>query len=300
MNITEGNIEGFRVKFIHMNNLIIGVTTNIGPRILYLAHKENPNINLFGVVPDFGIDTPEGKWRIFGGHRLWVSPEAMPRSYSLDNKPVKIKIVDRKVIIEGNPEPQNSIKKRILIRPSSDSNSIEVVHEIENIGRWPIKFACWAISVMRKNGFAILPIKANPVDERGLLPDRVIVLWPYTSINDARLILGTNYVFVRQDPNIKKPVKIGVKAHPPYVAYWVKGYLFVKQISVEKDAEYPDFQSNIEVYTNDLFLELETLGPLREIAPGEVNRHREIWKVVNVGELRPLEEDIAKIEHTIQ
>jgi len=299
INMTEGNIEGFRVKFVHMNNLIIGITTDIGPRIIYLAHKENPDVNLFGVVPDFSINTSEGKWRIFGGHRLWVSPEAMPRSYSLDDKPIRIRITDSEVIVEGNPEPHNSIKKRILIRPISDNNSIEVVHEIENIGRWPIKFACWAISVMRRNGFAIVPIKPNPVDEKGLLPDRIIVLWPYTNISDERLILGKNYIFVKQDPNIKDPLKIGVRANPPYVAYWIKEYLFVKKISIESNAEYPDFQSNVEVYTNNLFLELETLGPLREIEPGEVNRHSEIWKVISVGELKPLEEDVTRIENAV-
>ncbi len=294
--VREGDIEGFRAKFVQMGDLIIGIPLDIGPRILYLAHKDDPEVNLFGVIPEFSIDTPEGKWRIFGGHRLWTSPEAMPRSYSLDNRPIKVKVKDREVIIEGNPEPQNYVKKRIIIRPSNKGGGVEVVHEIENIGRWPITFACWAISVMRRNGFAIIPIKAHSVDERGLLPDRVIALWPYTDLRDRRLIFSTNYIFVRQDPGIKRPLKIGVRAYPSWVAYWVDGYLFVKSIAPEEGVQYPDFQSDVEVYTNDLFLELETLGPLREVEPGEVNRHVEVWSVIKVGEIKPSEEDIKSIE----
>ncbi|MCD6509691.1 MAG: hypothetical protein J7L11_04790 [Thermoprotei archaeon] len=299
-SIREGTVEGFKAKIVRMGDLIIGIPVEIGPRILYLAHKDDSDINLFGVIPEFAIDTPEGKWKIYGGHRLWVSPEAMPRSYSLDDKPVDVRIRGGEVIIEGNPEPENFIRKRITIRPRSDGNSVEVIHEIENIGRWPIEFACWAISLMKKDGFAIAPIKPKRVDERGLLPDRVITLWPYTDLKDERLILSTNYVFMRQDPKIRDPIKIGVKANPPWAAYWTSGYLFVKKIKYEEGATYPDFQSSIEIYTNNLFLELETLGPLRKIDPGEVNRHTEIWKVSKVGELEPSEEAIGRVKDVIE
>lgn len=66
------------------------------------------------------------------------------------------------------------------------------------------------------------------------------------------------------------------------------------------DTVYPDFNVSVEIYTNNLFLELETLGPLKRVAPGEVNTHTELWSVIEVGELEPNEIDIAdKLESKI-
>lgn len=286
-------IEGFRVKMLKFNQLYLGVAVDIGPRILYAALASDKWYNLFEVVPTFGIETSEGLWRIYGGHRLWVSPEAMPRSYSIDDKPVNIVVKDGEVVIEGNPEPQNSIQKRLIIREGVDEYSVEVVHEVINIGRWPIEFSCWALSVMRRNGFAIAPIESRCTDEKCLLPDRVLVLWPYTRLTDERLTLTDKYIIIRQDPTIDKPFKIGVKVNPPWAAYYVSGYLFVKFFKHE-EAVYPDYGSTVEIYTNNLFLELETLGPLRKVDPEDTNRHKEVWKVVKIGPLEPNSKDIAE------
>ena len=293
MESFESVIEGFKVKMFKFGRILVGITTDIGPRILYLALDTDKEFNLFGVVPSLAVETSEGVWRIYGGHRLWTSPEAMPRSYSLDDKPVKVVATDSEVVVEGNPEPLNSVQKRIIIREGPDDHSIEVVHEIRNIGRWPIEFSCWALSLMRTNGFAIVPIKPRCVDERCLLPDRVISLWPYTSLNDKRLVFGEHYIFVKQDPSIEKPLKIGVKANPSWATYYVDDFLFIKAFK-PAEATYPDFGSTVEVYTNNLFLELETLGPLRRIEPGEVNRHVELWKVIKVGPLAIAEKDVEE------
>ena len=51
----------------------------------------------------------------------------------------------------------------------------------------------------------------------------------------------------------------------------------MKKTDVEKDAKYPDFGCNFEVFTNPDFLELETLGPLVELQPGEMVEHVEHW-----------------------
>jgi hypothetical protein len=42
-------------------------------------------------------------------------------------------------------------------------------------------------------------------------------------------------------------------------------------------ARYPDGGCNFELFTNPEFLELETLGPLVELKPGEMAEHVERW-----------------------
>jgi hypothetical protein len=295
MIVEDKIVDGFKVKVASIGDLLIGAAYEIGPRILYLASSKKPELNLFGILPDVGGQTSEGFWRIYGGHRLWSSPEAKPRSYSLDDKPVRVEFDSDTLVIYGNPEENNSIQKEIMIK-ANPNGGVQVIHRIRNIGRWPITLACWALSVMRKRGFAIIPIKPSKVDEEGLLPDRHISLWPYTDLTDRRLSFTNEYIFIKQDPNVEKPVKIGAKANPEWTAYWVDGMIFTKQFSREA-GEYPDFGCNVEVYTNSAMLELETLGPLETINPSESIQHIEVWKVFETGEIEMTVEDARdKIE----
>jgi len=227
-----------KIKFkkYEFGNLVVGIPTEIGPRILYLSLKEKDN-NIFGILPDFSINTDEGKWHIWGGHRLWVSPEDKPKSYSLDNKPVEIKEKRNSVIIYGNSEIKNSVQKIIEIKK-----------------------------------------KGKKVDKNGLLPDRHITLWPYTDITDKRLIFKKDFIFLKQDERIKKPVKIGAFISDFWTAYYVDGLFFLKEIE-KVEGEYPDYGCNVEAYTNSEFLELETLSPLKEVKPGDFLVHREIWSM---------------------
>lgn len=295
MVVEDKIVDGFKVKVAAFGDLLIGAAYEIGPRILYLASSKRPDLNLFGILPDVRVQTSEGSWRIYGGHRLWSSPEAKPRSYSLDDKPVKVEFSNDTLTVYGNPEENNCIQKEIIIK-ANPSGGAQVIHRIRNIGRWPITLACWALSVMRKGGFAIIPIKPSKVDEEGLLPDRHISLWPYTDLTDKRLSFTNEYVFIKQDPNIEKPVKIGANTNPEWTAYYVNGMIFIKQFYKEA-GEYPDFGCNVEVYTNSAMLELETLGPLKTINPSESIQHVEVWKVFETGETRMSAEDIRdKIE----
>ncbi len=292
MKCEEKKVEGFNTKIISIGNITLGIATDIGPRILYIASEKRPKLNLFGVLPELGVQTPEGFWRIYGGHRLWSSPEMMPRSYSLDDKPVKIDVKDNSVTVSGNPEEGNFIQKEITIRPAANGG-VEVVHAIRNIGRWPIRLACWALSVMRQSGFAIIPIKPSKVDKEGLLPDRHLSLWPYTDLSDERLVLDGECLFVRQNPKIERPFKIGATANPTWTAYWIDGVAFVKQFS-EVAGDYPDYGCNVEVYTNAGMLELETVGPLKMLNPSEFTQHTETWKIFEIEGLAAKPKSIKK------
>jgi hypothetical protein len=202
MKIEKKELNGFKIKLVSFDHLRLGIASELGPRILYFAHQSKPEFNVFGILPEAGVQTKEGFWKIYGGHRLWSSPEATPRSYSLDNQPVKLEFRENKVTIIGNPEYTNAIQKKITIQPAKKNDGVEVIHTITNIGRWPIQFACWALSVIRLNGTAIIPIKPNKVDKPGLLPDRHLSLWPYTSLPDTRLTFFDEYILINRIRNL--------------------------------------------------------------------------------------------------
>jgi len=268
---------------------IIGIADNMGPRILKFAFKDCPEKNLFGILPGFGMETEEGLWRIHGGHRLWTAPEETPRSYSLDDKPVRVDAKKEYIKISGNTEIQNSVQKEIVVRKSGRA-SIEVFHVIKNTGRWTIQLACWALTVMKKGGFAVLPIKRG---KKGLLPDRRIVLWPYTDISDSRIVMEKDFIFLRQDEKVSAPCKIGISANPSWTAYWADGMLFVKKF-VPEQGICPDYGCSVEAYTNSEMLELETLGTMKSLEPGQSVQHREIWSILKMPSLIPSQADLEK------
>ncbi len=255
-------MENFGMKKYSFGDIVLGIPSEIGPRILFLSHSESPEKNMLGILPSAGVETSDGFWRIFGGHRLWTSPEAKPRSYSPDDSPVRIEEGEGFVRVTAAPEKENSVQKQVEIIPSG--RGAEVIHRIKNTGRWPVRAACWALSVMAPGGFAIVPLKPLNADSDGLLPDRRIALWPYTKLSDSRMTFNGDYIFVNQCPGIPGPVKLGVSARPPWAGYYLEGGVFLKKFAPAEGA-YPDYGCNVEVYSCGDFLELETLGPLRII-----------------------------------
>ncbi|OGS45089.1 MAG: hypothetical protein A2539_05830 [Elusimicrobia bacterium RIFOXYD2_FULL_34_15] len=298
MKIEDKNIDGLNLRIFYLKNIIIGITTEVGPRISYLANTKRPGFNLFRILPEGGFETPEGFWKHLGGHRLWSAPESLPRTYSLDDKPIRIEVNSDAITVYGNPEYDNSIQKEIIIK-SLGKESLQVTHKIKNIGRWPIKLSCWAISAMRQNGFAVIPFKPSNISQHGLPPDRHISLWPYTDISDKRLVFDGEYIFIKQNPKIKKAFKLGTEANPGWVAYLVDGMMFLKKFKAEK-LEYPDFNCNVEVYTNPDILEIETSGHLKVIEPSTYAIHTEIWSVLNIGKLKPAAKEVTRIGRMVE
>jgi hypothetical protein len=106
-------------------------------------------------------------------------------------------------------------------------------------------------------------------------------MWPYTNLADSRLRLLQKYLVLRQDPKSAGDAeKLGSYGRDVWGAYLLNGDLFVKQAHAEAaPAAYPDFGCNFETFTNADFLELETLGPMRKVAPGEIAAHTEHWSL---------------------
>jgi len=63
------------------------ISTDFGPRILFYALDAGENI--LGWHGEAEVKTELGLWKPYGGHRLWIAPENMPRSYAPDNAGVK-------------------------------------------------------------------------------------------------------------------------------------------------------------------------------------------------------------------
>lgn len=253
------------------------VTSDVGPRIIRFGFDGGENE--FGEMKDQVGLTGGDEWRIYGGHRLWHSPEAKPRSYYPDNEPVQVEETEDGLSVLQPVEKTTGIQKSLQISMSPDSPRVEVIHRLENKGLWPVELAPWALSVMRTGGVCVVPQPQG--DPEALLPNRSLTLWPYTDMSDARLTWGRKYIMLRQNPNVEPPCKFGLSASDAWVAYVNQGVAFVKLFDYYRDAIYPDNGCSVEVYTNDQFLEAETLGPLSYLEPGDMVEHTEVWHLTD-------------------
>jgi len=94
---------------------------------------------------------------------------------------------------------------------------------------------------------------------------------------DPRWTWGRRHVMLRQDAGTPAPQKLGVKVPDGWAAYARNNHLFVKKFPFDAGATYPDFGVNVETFTNDEMLELETLGPMTRLEPNESVEHVEDW-----------------------
>lgn len=251
------------------------VTGDVGPRIIRFGFVGGPNE--FKEYDSMLGSTGGQDWRIYGGHRLWHAPEAKPRTYYPDNVPVKVEEKGRVVRVIQPREETTGIEKELDIILDANGAHVEVVHRLRNANLWAIELAPWALSVMAQDGKAIVPLPPRGSHEENLLPTSSMALWAYTDMSDKRWSWGTKYVMLRQDAHAKTPQKIGLMVTDGWAAYANGGRLFLKKFTYSKGATYPDFGCSVELFTNADMLELETVGPLVKLGPGEAVEHVEHW-----------------------
>jgi hypothetical protein len=138
---------------------------------------------------------------------------------------------------------------------------------------------------MRPGGRAFAPLDVGALDAFDSV--RRLLLWSYTEIRDPRYTLGDRLVQINQSLVAPPPAgssgrrddesKIGVDSSQGWAAYLLGDTLYLKRFAHEASAPYPDGGATIEIYSSHEFLEVENLGPLATIEPGEEIVLREDW-----------------------
>ncbi len=273
----NGNYYGLPTNSIGNKHLTLEFLSQAGPRLVRLF-LQGSNENLLQELPELRVDTPYGVYFFRGGHRLWHSPEGLPRSYIPDNEGLVVEHTDQGVRLTGPVEPGTFIQKIIEITLHPDRPSATLLHRLRNNGIWPVELAPWAITQVPLGGTAVLPQMTSPLDKAGLLPNRQFALWPYSRWGDERLQLYDDIILVQGNAKTP-PIKIGYANRAGWIGYLNKGVFFCKRSAFQAEANYPDYGSNSECYCDNRFLELETLGPLVNLEPGQSTEHVETWEI---------------------
>ncbi|HZQ54421.1 MAG TPA: hypothetical protein VFB14_19625 [Bryobacteraceae bacterium] len=250
------------------------VTADVGPRIIRCGFVGGRN--LFAEFPDQLGKSGEPYWMPRGGHRLWIAPELVPDTYALDNSPVDVRLSGETITLVQPVEPGTGLQKELSIELTGEAE-VRVVHRVKNCGTKPKRFAPWALTQMAPGGVGVAAFPPRGHHHDRLLPTNPLAMWFYTDFSDKRWRLTRQYLILRQEAANHSPQKAGLFNPDTFAAYLLGTDLFAKRTQANPQAIYPDFHCSCELFTNGDFLELETLGPLTDVAPGDSVTHVEDW-----------------------
>ena len=288
MALKETRFGGHQCVELQAGAVRVVATTSVGPRILGLLTEDDRNA--FAELPDLTLPCPgSDPIHLYGGHRHWAAPEDPRVTYRPDDVPVHVTELPDGVQLSTDPDEVSMTSRDTLIHVTGPER-LTIEHRVVNHADEPKRLAAWAITMMRPGGRAWMPLLTEPFDAGGFQGQRNIVFWPYTRTDDPRLILTDSAIEVRASvaaeaglaPDVR--VKVGTSLRRGWAAHWGAGVLFVKRATHDETREYADMGASGQVYSSAEFTELETLGPLTDLAPGEFASHSEDWEIHGVDE----------------
>jgi hypothetical protein len=253
------------------------VTSDVGPRIIRFGFIGGQN--LFKEFSEQLGKTGEAQFQLRGGHRVWKAPEDPVATWAPDNVPVQIEITADGLVAREPVEPLTKLQKEIAIHLAPRGTQVTVIHRITNKSLFPLEFSVWAMSMMAQGGVAITGFPPRGKHPADLAATNPLVMWAYTDLSDKRWRFTKKYLMLHQDPNDAEAQKIGLFNPNTWVAYVLNGEAFVKQTQADAARTYPDFGCAFETFTNNDFLEIETLSPLTKVVPDRFAEQVEHWSL---------------------
>ncbi len=251
------------------------VTGDVGPRIIRFGFVGGQN--LFKEFADQLGRNGEEKFQLRGGDRAWKAPEDPAASWAPDNVAVAIQITPTGLIAREPIEPLTNLQKEIEVSVAPSGTQVTVSHRITNHSVFSLEFAPWALTMMAPGGTAVTGFPPRGKHPAHLEATNPLVMWAYTDLSDSRWKFTKKYLMLRQDPKNSEPQKLGLFNPDTWAAYILNGEAFVKRTSSDPAKTYPDFGCSFETFTNNDFLEMETLGPLTKVQPRRTVEQVEHW-----------------------
>jgi hypothetical protein len=253
------------------------VTSDVGPRVIRFGFMGGQN--LFKEFVEQLGGRGEETHQLRGGDRVWKAPEDPVATWAPDNMPVEITITANGLIARAPVEPLTSLQKEIEVRMAASGSEVTVLHRITNRSLFSLEYSVWAVTMMAPGGIAITGFPPRGRHPANLEATNPLVMWAYTNLSDNRWVFTKKYLILKQDPSNSEAQKLGMFNPNTWGAYVLNGEAFVKRAHANSGETYPDFGCSFETFTNNDFLEIETLGPLTKVLPGKTAEQVEHWSL---------------------
>ncbi len=262
--------------------LSVWLSREFGPRIIGLSYLDGEN--LLAEIPGQKLSAGNGpEYTPHGGHRLWYAPERPETTYLPDDDPPQIEEIEGGFRVVQDVDTPTGIQKSWEMVLDQDQARLTINHKLMNLGDDPFELAPWAVTMLKPGGLACLPMQEKEDDEHGLWPNRTVVIWPYTELESSCLQLTDRAIFIRADLQ-EGALKLGAPNPQEWIAYSNQGVLFTKSTAYDPHDRYVDRGASSQIYCNPDMIELETLGPVVNLQPGESTEYIEVWKIYPKGE----------------
>jgi hypothetical protein len=252
---------------------VVSTTTEFGPRITEVRYGDLPNL-LARLPPEIRIVRPGTDPYVFhGGHRLWAAPERASITYAPDAHECVVTLSDGVMTIVAPPDVAGLVKQ---MRISVDGAQLSIEHRLTNAALDRIAAAAWAITQFGFGGTAILPFGRGVVEQE-VQADRSLILWPYSRLDDPRIELEPSALLVTASPGPR--LKFGVGPDPGLLGYFVDETLFLKSVPPGYSGDFPDRGAVGQLFVDESFCELESLGQTSLLEPGDSIATEERWEL---------------------
>lgn len=275
VRIRELEHEGHRAIELVDRGVRAVVAISIGPRIAWFGRVERDNLLYW----DRDGAHRRGAWRLYGGHRLWVTRPLADESeeiYAPDNAPCAVRRVTDGVVVTAPTDPMR-LEKALAIRARGGVWSI--AHRVRNRGELLWSGGAWALTCTRPQPSTRyrIPLGGGPAAW-----DVTIIVIPRrwggvhaSRLDDPQIRLSADAMEIQARGDEAKRMVLAPRG---LIEMRDARGVFRKRAAFDERASYP-LGTNLAVYLapRRFMVELESMSPLQTLAPGASLTHVESW-----------------------
>lgn len=280
MKINNVSFDGFDAVELVNSDWRLVLVTGIGPRIAFFGKKDGDKNILYWDKDG----AQSGNWKLYGGHRVWVTRPFADESvdtYADDNEPCIVEQGDNWVRATAPMHPFTQLSRGIRVEALEDG-AFRVMNFVRNDGPMVYSAGVWSPTCINPAGKTL----RVPLGEDETTWDIVQVVIPHKYANNTVRIDDPQVTFEGNDMVIRSQgvlTKRCVKAPKGNASMeWPEeNIVFTKHADYVRDGLYPLNGCNVAIFVgqDNWMGELETYGTEGAIRPGETATHSEIWQV---------------------
>jgi hypothetical protein len=278
MQVRARELGGLAAVELATARLEVLVVTGAGPRIASFGPRGGRSLLFW----DAAKTHRRGAWRLFGGHRVWVTrplADESEEAYAEDNLPCEVIASERGVTAIGAAHPVYKLRRSLAVELLSD-DTLLVKNRIENAGDMLWSGGVWGLTctLPREGTTYGIPLGDDSAWDSFsvVIPRR----WGggHTSlVNDPQLRFTEDCLIVRP---AGRECKRMLQAPRGLIGMTDPGerVSFLKKTEYVPGASYP-LGTNLAIYIGpgNFMVEMESMGPERALKPGEALESVERW-----------------------
>ena len=275
LQIRDVTFDGLAaIELVHAGIRMI-VIHEVGPRIAWFGPLRGDNL-LFWDAAD---ERRRGGFHLRGGHRVWATrpvADETAEAHLLDDGPCRIRRLRDGVAIAAPPDVDHLVKVMVVrARPGG----FMIDHLVTNAGDLMWTGGVWALTCTQPRRGVTYGV---PLGDDGAWDVFALVIprrWGgHTSpVADPQITLTDDCLVLRPRGHETKRM---IQAPRGLIGMTDAGagLSFVKHAAYDRSAVYP-YGTNLALYAgpDSYMVAMETLGPIREVLPGETIDHGEAW-----------------------